>query len=121
MLTQPNAHELTQIARELGAQALDGPLHYPGPETGDWEIGDQVLSEVLYQLRGRRVVLIVAAVEGGEQVHLCGVCGFELGRPGAACPRCALVDEEAGVELEGQRLVEGVEEWLRGDGEEGER
>ncbi len=112
LLDESNAQELTQIARETGALVLRGQLRYPGPETGDWEVGAEVLSEALYGLRGREVVLILAAVGGREPVHLCGVCGFELGEAGEECPRCALVDEDVAAAIDGKRVAEGVEEWL---------
>ena len=76
MLNESNAQELTQIAEEVGALAFRGQLQYPGPETGDWEIGTDVIPDILYELRDREVLLILAPVEGGEQVHLCGICGF---------------------------------------------
>jgi len=42
MLNPSNAQELTQIAKELGALVLRGRLQHPGPETGNWEMGDPV-------------------------------------------------------------------------------
>jgi hypothetical protein len=105
-MTQPlndsNAEELAHIAEETGALVLRGWLRYP---SGDWQPGDQVLGEFLYPFRERQVVLIQAPV-GGEPVHLCGVCGFALERPGQDCPRCATSNERDGAIIqERQDLV----------------
>jgi hypothetical protein len=74
-MTQPNprhpANELAQITQELGVLILRGYLQYPGPETGDWEINGQNLPDLLYQLRERPGVLILAAVDG-KPVRVCG-------------------------------------------------
>lgn len=59
MLHPSNAHELAQIAEEAGALAFRGHLRYPGPETGDWEIGTEVISDILYQIRDREMLLIL--------------------------------------------------------------
>ena len=47
MLNESNAHELAQIAKETGALVFRGLLRYPGPETGDWEIGSENIPDVL--------------------------------------------------------------------------
>ncbi len=117
-MTQPlndaNAEELAHLAGETGALVLRGWLRYPGPESGDWQVGDQVLGEFLYPFRERQVVLILAPV-GGEPVHLCGVCGFVLEEPGQDCPRCAMSNERDGAIIQERRdLVAGVEQWLAG-------
>ena len=111
MLNKSNAQELAEIAREAGAVVMRGQVQYPGPMTGEWEIGSNTVSEVLYQLRDRELLIILAPVEG-EPVHLCGVCGFTLSKPGEPCPRCALHDEDAASALDGKRVAESVEEWL---------
>ena len=113
MLNKSNAHELAQIAEEAGALVLQGHLQYPGLETGAWEIGTEVISEVLYRLRRRRVLLILAPVDGGELVHLCGICGFVLSKPGEPCPRCALIDEDVAAAIDVKRVAESVEDWLK--------
>jgi hypothetical protein len=96
----------------------NGWLGYPGAEAGGWEIAGQNLADLLYGLRERQVVLILAEV-GQAPVHLCGVCGFELQEPGQLYPRCALISEEDGAALSDARnLAERVEEWLTG-GEDG--
>ena len=109
-----NAHELAQIARETGALVFRGQLRYPGPETGDWEIGSENIPDLLYELRDRQVLLILASIDDGEPVHLCGICGFVLEKPGDPCPRCALLNEEVGETLDSQRVAESVEDWLKG-------
>jgi len=89
MLNKSNAHELIQIAKETGALVFRGPLRYPGlvdsvsplqgdanAKTGDWEIGSENIPDVLYELRDRQVLLILAPEDGGDPVHLCGICGF---------------------------------------------
>jgi hypothetical protein len=86
MRDESSAHELAQIAEEVGALAFRGQLRYPGPETGDWELGTDVIPDILYELRDREVLLILAPIEGGEPVHLCGICGFVLREPGEPCP-----------------------------------
>ena len=105
MIQAQNAHELAQIAKETGALVLRGQLRYPGPETGDWEIGTESLPEVLYELRNRKVLLILAPVDGGEPVHLCGICGFVSSKPGEPCPCCALIDDEVATPIDGKRLA----------------
>jgi hypothetical protein len=60
MLNKSNAQELAQLAEEVCALAFRGQLHSPGPETGDWEIGIENISDVLYQMRDREVLLILA-------------------------------------------------------------
>ena len=69
MLNQSNAHELARIAEETGALVLRGLLRYPGPETGEWELGTENIPDVLYQHRDCEVLLIL------------GVDGPIVGRP----------------------------------------
>ena len=113
MLNQSNAHELAQIADEVGALVLRGRLQYPGPETGDWEIGSEKIPDVLYQLRDRDVLLILTPVDNGEPVHLCGICGFVLEAPGDPCPRCALLDESVAGALDGKRVADSAAQWVK--------
>ncbi len=116
-LNESNAQELANIARETGALVLLGPLQYPGAESGDWEVGTDVIPNVLYPLKDRRVLLILAAVDG-EPVHLCGVCDFPLSAPGEDCPRCALTNEDVAAAMDGKRTVAAVERWLAGGQEQ---
>ena len=62
-------------------------------------------------------MLIVALIDGGDPVHLCGICGFVLGGPCELCPRCALINEDVAVALDGRRVAESVQEWFREKGE----
>ena len=112
MLNKSNARELAEIAQEAGALVLRGQLQYPGPETGEWEIGTDTVPEVLYGFRDRQVLMILAPVDG-EPLHLCGICGFVLSKPGKPCPRCALHNEDAASALDGKRVAESVEHWLK--------
>jgi hypothetical protein len=91
-----------------------GRLRYPGPETGVWEIGFQNIPDVMYQLPDREVLMILAPVDGGEPVQLCGICGSVLNGPGESCSRCALFNESVAAALDNRRLAESVEEWLKG-------
>jgi hypothetical protein len=70
MLNESNTHELTRIAKETGALVFRGQLRYPGPETGEWELGTNVIPDILYELPCREVLLLLAPVDGGEPVHL---------------------------------------------------
>ena len=112
MLNESNAAELAQIAEETGAQVLQGTLAWPGSEQMGWQLGPDILDDVLYAHKHREMLLILAPVDGGEPVHLCGVCGFVLEAPGDPCPRCALLDEDVAGALDGKRVAESVEKWL---------
>ena len=113
MLDQSNAHELAQIAEETGALFLQGTLDWPGSEQMGWQVGPDILDDVLYAHKGRQVLLILAPVDGGEPVHLCGICGFVLSKPGDPCPRCALLDEDAAAALDGKRVADSAAQWLK--------
>jgi len=52
-----NPTELAQIAQELGAEVLEGPLTYPSP-TGSWQLGAVDLGEHLDQYRDERLMLV---------------------------------------------------------------
>jgi hypothetical protein len=62
------------------------------------------------------VLLILAPVDGGEPLHLCGICGFVLRKPGEPCPRYALINEDVAAVLDSQRVAESVEERLKDQG-----
>jgi hypothetical protein len=51
-LNESNATELAEVAEEVGALAFRGQLQYPGPETGDWELGTDVSSRTLLRAPG---------------------------------------------------------------------
>jgi hypothetical protein len=73
-----DAHELADIARELGADVLEGTLRYPSATNG-WQLGDIDLSENLDRYRDQRLVLIVAPIgEAEPATYTCGVCGFVM-------------------------------------------
>jgi hypothetical protein len=88
MLNESNAHEPARVAKEAGAFVLRGQLQCPRPESGDWEIGTHNIPDVLYQLRDREVVLILAPVDGGAGAMKPrqSMAGFSLfqGRTGIA-------------------------------------
>ena len=50
MIDPANAHELAEIAGEIGAGVFKGDLRYPS-ETGGWQLGDLDLSEYLDRYR----------------------------------------------------------------------
>jgi hypothetical protein len=113
MLDESKAQELAQIAEEVGALAFRGHLQFPGPESGDWELNTDVIPDILHELRDREVLLILSPVRVGEPAHLCAVCGFVLSEPGEPCPRCALINEEVAAAIDGKRVAESVEAWLK--------
>jgi hypothetical protein len=93
-----------------------GHLRYPGPDTGEWELDSDVISDILYELRDRDVLLIQAPIEG-DPVHLCGICGFVLTGPGEPCPRCALINEDVAAAIDAKRVADSAAEWLKGQRE----
>ena len=112
-----NARELANIAEEVGAVVIDGPLHYPS-ETGGWQLGGVDLGELLTQYRDQEVVLIIAPVSAAEpDVNLCGICGFPTNEAGR-CPRCALAMRDQAEafrrEVEAERLLDDIERFLTG-------
>ena len=54
-----NARELTEIAREVGADVLTGNLRYAS-ETGGWQFGELDLSEYLDRYRNQRMVMFLS-------------------------------------------------------------
>ncbi len=84
-----NAHELEEIAHEIGADVQQGVLRYPS-ETGGWQLGDLDLSEHLARYRDQRLVLIIAPVGAAEPAtYTCSICGFVMNEV-MECPRCKL-------------------------------
>lgn len=59
MIDPANASELAEIAREIGADVLEGALRCPS-DTGGWQLGDLGLSEYLDRHRTRQLVLEVS-------------------------------------------------------------
>jgi hypothetical protein len=111
-----NIEELAAIAREIGADVLEGALRYPS-DTGGWQLGDLGLSEYLDRYRDQQLVLIVAPVgEAEPATYTCGVCGFVYYERGG-CPRCRLAAEQAGnTDHGGERvdILDQVRELLEG-------
>jgi len=111
-----NAGELANIAREVGAEVLEGTLRYPS-ESGSWQLGDVDLGKYLDRYRDQRLVLILAPLGGVEkETFTCGVCGFVMGEL-QECPRCKLAVEDAAREVERrvqelEQLFEDIEEYL---------
>ena len=73
-------NELANIAREVGAEVIEGTISYPS-DTGCRLIGDFDLCEYLDAYRGRKVIVIIADCgDGGEQQEEStrGICGFVM-------------------------------------------
>jgi hypothetical protein len=114
-----NVEEVANVAREVGAEVLRGPLTYPS-ETGGLQLGDLDLSEYLHKYRDCEITLIIAATgEAEEKPAVCGICGFAMGEVGE-CPRCKLMNEEAARQIRARQeeraaLFREIEDVLRGD------
>jgi hypothetical protein len=115
-----NAEEVANMADEVGAEVLRGPLRYPS-ESGGWQLGDLDLSEYLSKYRDCELVLVIAAMgEAEEGPIICGICGFVLDEVGD-CPRCKLVVEEAARRMRARKeeraaMLQEVERILGGQG-----
>lgn len=97
------------MAQEIGAQVLRGAVRYPGREAG-FDVGDVDLKDLLYELRGQEVMIIIAPLgPAPEQATICGLGGTPY--DGDECPTCKAEQEEA------KRVIE---ERLRRDREEEE-
>jgi hypothetical protein len=108
-----NAHELAQIAGEVGANVLSGNLRYPS-DTGGWQLGDIDLSEYLDRYRGQKVMVGAPLGQAPVASYTCGVCGFVYNERGE-CPRCRLaVKGETESVAEGGDILDQVDELLRG-------
>ncbi len=89
-----NSSELANIAREVGAEVIEGDLTYPSP-SGGWQVDAIDLSEYLARFKDKKVMLILAPVgDAEEERFVCGICGFAMNSLGE-CPRCKLHNEEA--------------------------
>jgi hypothetical protein len=117
-----NVEEVANVAREVGAEVLRGPLTYPS-ETGGLQLGDLDLSEYLHKYRDCEITLIIAATgEAKEKPIVCGICGFAMDEVGE-CPRCKLMNEEAARQIQARQeeraaLFRGIEDVLRGDNDD---
>ena len=88
-----SAHELAQIASEIGAPVLEGDLRYPS-ETGGWQLGHLDRSEYLDPYRNQQFILIIAPVGPAPAPSCtCGISAFVHNERGE-CPRCKLDMEE---------------------------
>jgi hypothetical protein len=114
-----NVEEVANVAREVGAEVLRGPLTYPS-ETGSLQLGDLDLSEYLHKYRDCEITLVIAATgEAEERPVVCGICGFAMDEVGE-CPRCKLMNAEAARRIRARQeeraaLFQEVEDVLRGD------
>jgi hypothetical protein len=112
-LDPANARELSNTAREIGADVLQGDLRYPS-ETGGWQLGDLDLSEYLDRYRDQQVVVIIAPLgRAPDPTCTCGICGFVMNEA-MECPRCKLIIEETvrGRERETQAPMDAIEAFL---------
>jgi hypothetical protein len=78
-LESAKASELAAIARELGADVLEGDLRYPSGEKlhlGDVDLG-----------------MYLDGYEEGTEPATCEVCGFELEETDTECPRYKLISD----------------------------
>ena len=110
---QSNAQELANIAREAGADVLQGDLRYPSDSDG-WQLGDLDLSEYLDQYRDQQLVVIIAPLgKAQDPTYTCGICGLMMNELGE-CPRCKLIVEATARDLrrEGQALIDDVRAFL---------
>jgi hypothetical protein len=89
--------ELAAAAYELDARMVEGELHRNSQ--GDWSVGEISLNDWLEDFAGRRVYVIVAALDDERPlpVKVCRTCGTEYS--GIECPRC----REARIRLRGPR------------------
>ena len=122
MVDLGNAKELATIAREVGAEVLEGDLSYPS-ESGGWQLGDVDLSEYLAQYRNHRLVLILVPTgEAQTKPIVCGICGFVMTEL-QNCPRCKLITHEAARALEArqreqEQLFEEIQTFLNREQDE---
>ena len=87
------AIQLVTIAREAGAEVLEGNLRYPS-STGGWQLGDVNLHDHLVRYRDQRLMLIlVPAGKAVTETVTCDVCGYIIGENEEECPRCKFLAE----------------------------
>jgi hypothetical protein len=121
VLHPANVTELANIAREIGAEVVQGPLRYLG-EPGDWQVDAVDLSEHLSQYQGREILVIIATFDQSEsRESTCTSCGFVIDEP-RNCPRCnfisqitALTTQASDEELEA--MLKEARQILRGQDE----
>ena len=102
MVRVDNAEELASMAREVGAEVIDGQVHCRS-DTGAVEVGGVDIGKQLCELRGQAVMLIVLPLSPvrepppsfiGEPPALCWVCGTKY--YGKECPTCNAQREKSG-------------------------
>ncbi|GAB4532930.1 MAG: hypothetical protein Kow0063_14170 [Anaerolineae bacterium] len=88
-----NAGHLAKVARETGADVLEGTLRYPS-RTGGWQLGNVDLGDYLSRYRDQRLMVVLVPVGAAyrEQVT-CDVCGYAMDEGEEECPRCKLIAE----------------------------
>ena len=92
-----DARSLATRAHELGAISLRGQLERL--ESGDWAVDGRPVEEVLSELEGQQIYLIVLAPETGAGLAIrrtCRTCGRDY--EGSECPHC----REARLRLRGR-------------------
>jgi hypothetical protein len=93
MSIDPNqANELASLARQAGAEILEGKLRYPSPE-GGWQLGELDLGAMLEGYRDQRLMVLLLPLGKAETGTVtCDDCGFSfvLDESGE-CPRCKLI------------------------------
>jgi hypothetical protein len=97
------ADELASVARQMGAQVVQGPLRYAAQE-GSPQVGDVEIDVLLHEMAAHEVLLIVAPLGPARNQHLCPLCG----RPyqGGECPECKAEREEVRRSQEEQLLFD---------------
>ena len=107
------AGKLAAIAREVGADVLEGTLSYPS-RTGGWQLDDVDLSDHLGHYRDQRLMIVLVPIGQVERETItCDVCGYIMDEAEEECPRCKFLAEYT-TEIErriGERphLIEDVE------------
>jgi phage FluMu protein Com len=88
-----NARQLATMAREAGADVLEGNLSYPS-RTGGWQLGDVDLGDILGRYRDQRLtVILVPAGKVETETVTCDVCGYIMAESDEECPRCKFLAE----------------------------
>jgi hypothetical protein len=87
------ASQLATMAREVGAEVLEGNLRYPS-RTGGWQLGDVDLGDFLGRYRDQRLmVILVPAGKAETETVRCNVCGYIMTEDDEECPRCKFLAE----------------------------
>jgi hypothetical protein len=79
MSTNPaNATGLATIAREVGAEVVEGDLRYPSV-TGSWQLGDVDLGEYLDRYRDQRLMVVFVPLgEAETKPVIWSICRFVM-------------------------------------------